>query len=429
VKAGLVQQQVTKMALTKELRQAITLLQYTSFELTNYLNDLSLENPFIKLHDPVYKSGTKSYKEHDFEIASPTKVDLDQYLVSQVELQPIHQSLKKRVLFLIGTMDEDGYIRDELCDLSLQSGYLEKELQEAQEYIQEHLDPIGIGAQNLQQSLLLQIKKKYPTHIVAHKIVEQYFIQLAERKWEYISKELHVPIEGIQRAFELIKTLNPRPGGDFKKIETTYIVPDLFIEKRNGTYHVLINERSHTSFSIDEEYISFQNGLTDKESLNYLKEKYQEAKWVRSSIEQRKRTMVLVTQAILIRQQMFFEHGISNLQPLTLKEIAKDVELHESTISRTVRGKYVQTPSGVYELKYFFHSSIKSAYDQNISSVRVKEIISHMISNEDKRQKPLSDQKISSRLMEEHKLTVSRRTVAKYRDQLRIPPSSSRKQL
>lgn len=424
MKTGLLQQQVTKLALTKELRQSITLLQYSSYELTYFINDLSLQNPFIKLKDTVYKTTGKSYQQID--IASDDKPNLDQYVRSQLEVQAIDSAFKNMIIFLLNTMDEDGYIRDTLQELSSQSGYPESELQEALHFIQQKLEPAGIGAGSLQQSLHIQLQRKYPTHIIAHKLVEQYFIQLAEKKWEMIGKELGITIEEIQRAFQLIQTLNPRPGGDFKKTNIPYIVPDLFIEKEESGFRVLHNDRAHLTFSIDEEYLAMREEIDDKDSLDYLKEKYNEAKWVYNSIEQRKRTMLLVTQAILIRQKQFFNYGVSFLQPLTLKEIAEDAELHESTISRTVRGKYVQTPMGVYELKYFFHSKIKSTYDKDISSIRVKELIKQMITAEEKR-KPLSDQKISERLEAEHRLHVSRRTVAKYREQMRIPASSSRK--
>jgi RNA polymerase sigma-54 factor len=431
MKAGLVQQQTTKLALTNELRQAIELLQYTSYELTTYINELSLENPFIQLKEPAYTSKANrtksSYKQVEFEVASPTMPTLAQYVKSQIELQYIEQDFKNRILFLVASMDDDGYIREELDELCEIAPYTLDELKEALNYIQQHLEPIGIGAQCLRQSLLIQLQRKYPTSIITHKIVKHYFTSLAEKKWELISKELTISIADIKKSFELIRTLNPRPGSEFKKVETSYIVPDLFVEKRQGHYQVFTNERSYVSFSIDKDYLSFKNQYTDKESSNYLREKYQQANWVKQSIEQRKRTMVKVMEAILDKQEQFFEHGVSLLQPLTLKEIANEVDLHESTISRTVRGKYVQAPSGVFELKYFFHSKVKTTSDQDISSVRVKEIIALIVSKEDK-QKPLSDQKISIQLKEDHKLKVSRRTVTKYREQLQIPSSSSRKQ-
>ncbi|MFZ3590144.1 RNA polymerase factor sigma-54 [Bacillus sp. DJP31] len=433
MKTGLVQQQSTKLALTKELQQAITLLQYTSYELTQYINELSLENPFILLHDMVSRtkkntnatSFTKNKPE--FDPASPSLPTLFQHALSQIELQKINPTFKKKIQFLLENMDEDGYIREDIPDLCERTDYKDNELQEALEYIQHNLEPIGIGAQDLQQSLLIQLKRIYPTTIIAHKLVEHYFIPLAEKKWFSISKELEISLEEIQQSFDLLKKLNPRPGSPYKKGETSYIIPDLFVEMREDGFRVLLNEKTHTSFTIDEQYVSIKNQQLDQAASVYLKEKYQQARWVKNSVEQRKKTMIKVMEAILVRQDQFFEHGLSFLQPLTMREIADEVQLHESTISRTVRGKYVQSTGGVFELKYFFHSKVKSMYDKDISSVRVKEMISHMIAHEEKR-KPLSDEKISARLKEEHKLTVSRRTVAKYRDQLLIPSSPSRKQ-
>ncbi|MBM6618998.1 RNA polymerase factor sigma-54 [Bacillus suaedaesalsae] len=425
MKTGLLQQQVTKLALTNELRQSITLLQYSSYELSQFITDLSLRNPFVKINDKVYKAKSLN-KKIDKELVSHDQPSLDHYVKSQLDVQNLDTALKNKIIFLVNSIDEEGYIRDSMDELSELSGYSESELLEALHYIQAKLEPAGIGAQSLQQSLSIQLHRKFPTSIIAHKVVEHYFIQLAEKKWDKISKELAITIEEVQQVFQLLQTLNPRPAADFKKVDIPYIVPDVFIEQDENGYKVSINERAHLAFTIDDEYLSLQQEIDDKESLDYLKEKYNEAKWVYNSIEQRKRTMVLVTQAILLRQKEFFQYGVAFLVPLTLREIAADVELHESTISRTVRGKYVQTHAGTFELKYFFHSKIKSTYNKEISSVRVKEIIKQMITGEEKK-KPLSDQKISIQLETEYKLKVSRRTVAKYREQLRIPSSSSRK--
>jgi RNA polymerase sigma-54 factor len=432
MKTGLVQQQTTKLALTKELRQAITLLQYTSYELTTYINELSLENPFIELHDPVYsKKPSKvrsSIGQIEYEVAAPNAPTLAENIQSQLILHPISLQFQKRVLFLINNLDDQGYLRESIEELCQESHYTIEELTEALQYIQGELEPIGIGAQNLQQCLLIQLRRRYPKTILTQKIVEDHLTQLAERKWEQISKTLNISTEEIKKSFKLIQTLNPRPGSEFKKAEISYIVPDLFIEKDNGQYKILINERSHTPFSINKDYLSLKSQFIDQASSDFLKSKYQEANWVKQSVEQRKRTMVKVTEAIVSRQEQFFENGVSCLQPLTLKEIANEVELHESTISRTVRGKYLQSPAGVFELKYFFHSKVKSSTnDQEISSVSVKEIISQIIKQENKDQ-PLSDQKISAMLKDEHKLKVSRRTITKYREQLQIPSSSARKQ-
>ncbi len=433
MKVGLVQQQLTKLTLTKELRQAITLLQYTSYELTQFINELSMENPFIKIHDPVSRSKKSTYdgssfpKRTEFDPASPSMPTLYQHALSQVETQKIDKKLVKCIYFLLDNLDEDGYIRDGIPDMEKRTDFEASILREGLDFIQQNLEPIGIGAQNLQESLLLQLKRIYPSHSIAHHLVENYFIQLAEKKWLSISKELNLKVEEIQESFDLLKKLNPRPGAEYKKVETSYIIPDLFVKKIEGTYYVLINEKSHTSFSIDEQYISMKNQQIDYNTSVYLKERFQQARWVKNSIEQRKQTMLKVMEAILKKQEKFFEHGITFLQPLTLREIANEVDLHESTISRTVRGKYVQATGGLFELKYFFHSKVKSTNDMDISSVRVKEMITQLINQEDK-QKPISDQKISQRLLEEQKVTVSRRTVAKYRDQLLIPSSTARKQ-
>ncbi|KAA0548727.1 RNA polymerase factor sigma-54 [Bacillus sp. BGMRC 2118] len=423
MKTGLVQQQVTKLALTNELRQSITLLQYSSYELSQFITDLSLRNPFVKVKDTAYKSASKNYEK---ELASHDQPSLSQYVLSQLEVQNLKETVRNPILYLVNSMDEDGYIRESVAELSKQSGYREAELLEALNYIQMKIEPAGIGAHGLQQSLFIQLKRKYPTHIIAHKLVEHYFIPLVEKKWEKIGKELMISLEEIGHVFQLLQTLNPRPAAEFQKTDIPYIVPDVFIKEEENGYKVSVNDRAYITFSIDEDYLLMKQEIDDEQSLNYLKEKYNEAKTIYNSIEQRKRTMVLVTQAILLRQKEFFQYGVAFLKPLTLREIAEDVELHESTISRTVKGKYVQTHSGTFELKYFFHSKIKSTYNKDISSVRVKELMKQMISSEEKK-KPLSDQKISVRLEAEHKLKVSRRTVAKYREHLRIPPSSSRK--
>jgi RNA polymerase sigma-54 factor len=425
----LVQQQTMKIALTKELRQAISILQFSSFELTQFITNLSLENPFIQVKESANRQNEfANYrnKKDASEYGSIQKESLYEHVLSQLEYLALTFDVRRRAVLLLKHLDSAGYIREDIHSLAKQYGEDHKAMEQALHIIQ-GMDPIGIGAQTLQQSLSLQLKHKFPNKTVSHQIVDEFFLPLAEKKWESISEQMDISLEEVKETFKHIQALNPRPGSQFEENETHYIVPDIYLKKVNDRYSLQINDRSYVSFSIDEQYIQLQNEFHDVTTKDYLKEKYQQAKWLFEHVQKRKVTMLKVMEAVLIRQKRFFDHGISFLQPLTLKDIAEDVELHESTVSRAVRGKYVETPIGVFELKYFFHSKIKSTYNKDISSIRVKEIIIHMISKENKA-KPLSDQKICLRLKEEHKLDVSRRTVAKYREQLHIPASSLRKE-
>ncbi|MFD1739395.1 RNA polymerase factor sigma-54 [Bacillus salitolerans] len=426
----LIQTQTTKISLSKELRQAITLLQYSSYELSQYINQVSLENPFIRIHDTVYQTSgnykPSGSKKRELELPGKLGPTLHEYICTQIEYLSEPLDVKKRALLLVNHIDEDGYMREDLSTISHMTGESNERLLEALSIIQT-LEPVGVGAQTLQQSLSIQLKHHYPEDVMGHKIIDEYFTYLAEKKWDRIRKELTISIEDIKATFSRIQQLNPRPGADFKEEDTVYIVPDLYLKKDNHQYYLQHNDRSYTPFSIDEEYVTFKNEVEDEEAKHFIKEKYHQAKWLLSSVEQRNSTIMRVMEAILVRQKDYFDNGSSFLRPLTLREIADDINVHESTVSRAVRGKYVQTPNGVFELKYFFHSKVKSSYDKDVSSVRVKELIVHMLRKEDK-QKPYSDQQISTLLKENHDLVVSRRTVAKYREQLHIPASTLRKQ-
>lgn len=329
--------------------------------------------------------------------------------------------------YLIYSLDENGYLSSSVEEIS-SSLLVEKDNVLQGLRILQSFEPNGVGARNIQECLLLQLRTLNPRQLLAEKVVEEYLTFLANKKWKQISKQLSIPVEEVQFIFDLVQTLKPRPGHAFTSESTVYIQPDLFIEWFDEELITWVNDSILPKISISKQYHDL-NAITveDDSPLKYMQEKKQQVLWLLKSVKQRQQTLLKVTKAIARKQSKFFKYGYAYLIPLTLKEIAEEIGVHESTVSRATTHKYVQTPRGLFELKYFFSSSLKADDDGSAaSSLSVKEWIKKIIEDEEKR-KPLSDQKIASILDQDYSIEVSRRTVAKYRDELNILPSSKRK--
>ncbi|WP_174728654.1 RNA polymerase factor sigma-54 [Mesobacillus harenae] len=436
LKAGLWQKQSLKLAMTQELSQAIALLQYTAQELNAFLESKAMENPLIQVEpthvramDPRVdriKSFSKSSQrelENWIEKIGEQTSTLEDHLLSQL-IQ--YTDKQKHILKqLIGSIDENGYLGINCEEFASQSGISLESVEECLELLHA-LEPAGIGARNLQECLKIQLEKKKPVNQLAISIISDHFMLFADKKWKTIASLLGVNIKEIQKVFDEIQTLNPRPGAVFKRETSVYVIPDVVIRRVEDSVEVSVFEETVPKITFNESYYQELAAHGDGEVAKFLHEKQQDYHWILKSLEQRKETLIRVALKIVEKQQEFFRLGTQYLRPMTMREVSEELGIHESTVSRAVRGKYAQTPFGTLELRSFFTSAIQSTDQENASSQQAKDAIENLVKSEDKR-KPLSDQGIAELLQESEGIVISRRTVAKYRDQLGIASSSKRK--
>lgn len=435
LKAGLWQQQTLKLAMTQELSQAIALLQYSAHELTAFLEDKALENPLLQIENgnvkpmnPLIDRNRRKHQKAEkdwIEQIADKPFSLEDYLLSQLKITNLSAEQLSVIRHLIQNLDENGYFLGDLDEIAQKLRVPEDLVEECLAVIQT-LEPAGIGARNLQECLLMQIYYQNPNNELAQKIISEYFIPFADKKWKQIAKELKITLKEIQDIFDQIQSLNPKPGAILGKEATSYIIPDAIVEQSSEGLTVRMSDESLPRISLNEQYYNkFKD--EDQQVSRFLQDKLQDYHWIQKSIEQRKETLTRVVAKIIEKQAAFFQKGSQYLVPMTMKEVAGELEIHESTVSRAVREKYVQTPIGTFALKSFFTSTIQTVSDEeNTSSTQVKKKIATLIEKENK-QKPLSDQEIVEQLKTEEGMVVSRRTIAKYRDQLGIPSSAKRK--
>jgi RNA polymerase sigma-54 factor len=442
LKAGLWQKQTLKLAMTQELSQAIALLQYSSQELAAFLESKSMENPLIQVDFKnittfdANMDRTRKVRKRPFERDQKNLIEqigagetdtLEDYLLSQLNLHTVSPEEKHILQILIESIDENGYLNNSLGDLSNVFDFNEDTYQSALSRLQS-LDPPGIAARDLQECLILQLERKYwnPDIELAIKILSEHFLLFAEKKWKALAKIIDIKVQDIQKVHDYIQCLNPKPGAAFQREKPAYIVPDVVVKRERDELSVSIFDAMIPRISFNEGYYRQLSGHKDQEVNKFLQEKQNDFQWIQRSLEQRKETMLKVSMKIMEKQTDFFLKGPAHLRPMTMREVAEELEIHESTVSRTVREKYMQTPTGTYELKSFFTSSVQTTENDQASSQKVKVAIDFIIKEENK-QKPLSDQDIVEMLKDREGMVLSRRTVAKYRDQLGIPSSSKRK--
>jgi RNA polymerase sigma-54 factor len=294
-------------------------------------------------------------------------------------------------------------------------------------------DPIGVAARDLQECLLLQIRHLGLDGTPTEKIVADHLRLLQNHQVPEISRKLGIPIEDLKEHIEVIRHLDPKPGSRFNPTQSQYVIPDVYVVKVEDQYVAALNEEGLPQLRISPVYRRLLDktgtggGEQNDETRAYVKDKFRSALWLIKSVDQRQKTIHKVATSIINFQREFLDQGIEYLRPLVLRDVANDIGMHESTVSRVVNNKYMHTPQGVFEMKYFFHSGISSSYGESVSSVTIKQRIRKIIENEDPR-KPLSDSKIVSILQKEG-LMLARRTIAKYREELKIPTSNQRKVL
>lgn len=426
------QKQLQKLAMTQQMRQSIQILKYSADDLQKFLVQKALENPFIIVKKaPSYLSeyGSQAIQgDLTTYLTSRQTPSLFQYLIEQVNLTMRQTPLRYWVLFLIKHLDSNGYLKIELTEIVKEYQVDQVMLLDALTLLQQ-LDPPGVGARNLQECLMLQADEDRHAPAMTYQILRDDFVNFTEKRWQKIAQKYQISLEEIQQVFDYVRHLTPVPGAAYNQTDIGYIQPDAIVEvnRQTGEISFELTRQTQPQLRFKKEYYNSFNGVFDKQVMQYLLEKKKEYQALAKDLEQRANTLKRVIAEIIAKQRAFFLSANHPLVPFLLKDVALKLNLHESTISRAVNGKYLQTDFGTFELKSFFSQAVsyQNGQQQEVSANEIQQKIKAYIVAENKN-KPLSDQKIVT-LLQEEGLNVSRRTVAKYRDLLLIPSSSKRK--
>ncbi|OLD68839.1 MAG: RNA polymerase sigma-54 factor [Candidatus Rokubacteria bacterium 13_1_20CM_70_15] len=473
MEARLSLRQSQRVVMTPLLQQAIQLLQLSTLELQEVVQKELLENPLLEEMPVDAGEATPSAEATPAPTVEPITVDPpptaerqtddlpfdpisvlfdepeERSLVAQEEredlpfenmvrsVSSLADHLEEQLRFvtedpaarrigaeIIGNLDEDGYLRAELEEIAQRCAATPEEVERVLTEMIQKFDPIGVGARTISECLLLQLRSNPPVDPVSVEIVERHFEDLSRRRYADIARALKLSADRIMESVEEIMALEPKPGRRFGGNDSRYIVPDVFVYKLGSDYTVMLNEEGIPRLRVNSLYRSLLRSSGD-EARQYVEQKLRSALWLIKSVDQRQRTLRKVTQSIVKFQREFLDKGLPYLRPLSLRDVGEDISMHESTISRVTTNKYVETPQGLFELKFFFHSGIASGDGEMVSSVSVKKMIQDLLGNEDAT-KPLSDQEVAG-ILKGRGLTIARRTVAKYREELGILPSHQRR--
>lgn len=459
--------QTQQMIMTPMLQQAISLLQLSRLELVQKLRQEMEINPMLEevtsgaLEEwelteqddatgeqiqeekeldfdwEAYLEGTSDYTAYQArEDKEPLELEarlskprsLADHLLFQLHLSTIQGDELKVGEEIIGNIDENGYLQASIEEI-VSTAQVEVPVVEKTLRLIQRFEPCGVGARNLKECLLIQLEDLPGDTSLARLLLEYHLEDLEARKFSRIAEKLKVPLTAVQEAFNQISSLDPKPGRTYTTEDPRYITPDVYVMKIDDRFVVVLNDEGLPKLRISPYYrrLLYRRGQgTDaSEVREYIESKMRSALWLIRSIEQRQRTLYRVTESICKFQREFLDNGISSLKPLTLREVADDISMHESTVSRVTTNKYVHTPQGLFELKYFFHRGVPATRGGVVSSITVKDLVRKLLLSEDAG-RPLSDQKIVN-LLKRQGINIARRTVAKYRTQLKIPSSARRK--
>lgn len=445
-----------KLVMTPQLRQAIAVLQLTSMELTSMIEQELLENPVLEVEEKLtapaeesealpeerqpldeymdwadyFNSGMESGEGRSIkekaspEIMAKSTVSLHEHLELQLHLAVRHPQDSRVGKYLIGCIDDNGYLCVGLAEAAEQLKVPLGQVEEVLALIQT-FDPPGVGARDLKECLGLQLQQKGMENPLAAQIIEEYLPEVAAGRYKYIADQLKCRPQDVQRAVDLIRTLDPKPGRAFGGGDSGYIVPDVTVERVNNKYVILVNDASVPQLTINPYYRKVVQDA-DQELKRFIEGRLHSAVWLIKSIEQRRRTLYNVTEALVELQGDFFAKGSKYLRPLTMRQVAERIQMHESTVSRAIANKYVDTPHGLVPLRSFFITALQSSTGgDDVAAVQAKQKIKDIISGENQN-RPYSDQDLSEMLSKEG-MHISRRTVAKYREEMGILASSKRK--
>jgi RNA polymerase sigma-54 factor len=464
-KLGLQARLSQRLILTPSLQQAIKLLPLTTLELAEVLEQEMMENPMLEEApqaevaaedlpepaepaeqvDPLGEIDVEKFFEDYLDDRSERRTrsseipelppientltetpDLYDHLMWQLRMSAADDQTEEIGEAIIQNLEEDGFLRASLEDIANMGPYPMEAVEKALLTIQA-LDPAGVAARDLQECLYLQLRNLGLEESATAVMVRDHMKQLQTHQYADISKAMNMTPDEVSHHLEIVRRLDPKPGLKYSPKSSNYIIPDVFVVKEGDDYKIVLNDDGLPKLRISPTYRRMLDGggADSDATRNYVKEKLRSALWLLKSVDQRQRTIYKVTESIVKHQRGFLDAGITQLRPLVLRDVATDIGMHESTVSRVVANKYVHTPRGVYELRFFFHSGITSTMGEAVSSVSIKDKIRKMIEGEDQT-RPLSDSRIAE-LLSADGLPLARRTVAKYREELRIPPSNLRK--
>lgn len=460
-----------QLSMTPQLQLAIKLLQLSTLELQQEIQTALENNPLLEVDDQydevnvkqndetenidtrealdskeipddipldaslddIYSAGTPSGTNSDYRndelpiYQGETHETLHDYLEWQLELTPFSDTDRAIAVSIIEAIDERGYLTVSTEEILEEQGNDEIEMAEVEAVLKRiwNFDPIGVGARSLQECLSIQIQH-LDTPPLVKQIIDNYLDLLAIRDYRNLKKVLNTTDEQLKEAVDFIQRLQPYPGDLVNTASPDYVIPDVMVKKVQGKWIVYLNSDTVPALRINQQYADMAK-LANESDGQYIRSHLQEANWFIKSIENRNETLLKVSQFIVEHQQAFFEHGAEYMKPMILSDVATAIDMHESTISRVTTQKYLHCPSGIYELKFFFSSHVNNDSGGEVSSTAIQALIKKYISAENSK-KPLSDSKLVS-MLEEKGIIIARRTVAKYREALSIPPSSQRKQL
>jgi len=460
--------------MTPQLQQAIKLLQLSRLELMEVIRQELTENPAleevqdiisdepseeheeeIKVDDAATQKeviieenlnkdidwsnyideyntpGKISFESEDkdspnYEEFIANKISLSDHLLWQFMMTFPTEEEKNVGNLIIGNLNKDGYLELSIEELAQTSG-MEPEKIEDVLYLLQTFDPVGVGARDLKESLLIQAKHFGIDNPAVIEIIKNHLSDIEDQNYKAVSKALKKDINEIVAAVNIIKGMEPKPGRRFNDENPQYVSPDVYVYKSDDDFVIVLNDDGMPRLCINSFYQNTVNrdGDPSGQTKEYMQEKVRSATWLIKSIQQRQKTVYKVMESILKYQREFFEKGVSYLKPMILRDVAIDIDMHESTISRVTNNKYAYTPQGIFELKYFFNTSINRVHGGTVASVSVQQRIKHIVEEEDP-QKPFSDDKLTE-ILKEYNINVARRTVAKYREMLKIPPSNKRR--
>ncbi|WP_372808368.1 RNA polymerase factor sigma-54 [Pontiella sp.] len=370
--------------------------------------------------------GTDAEEKYQYMMDSLSESSsLHDQLLDQLSLSGLNDYEKKIAEIVIGNIDDDGYLQLDVEDLLALPNFPAETLDKILDTVRD-FDPAGVGARDLRECLLLQLKRQGREKTQEYQMVDLYLDLVGRHKYEDIARAMGLTLDRVKELAKLVSKLDPKPGRNFSEDRIEYVTPEIIVEKRDGEYVITQNKKPYPRLFISQKYLSMlKDPNTSKEVKTYIREKIAKSKQFIQSIDQRMDTIYRIAVEIVRIQREFFDHGVSRLKPLNMKTVAELLEVHETTISRATAGKYMQTPRGLLSMKYFFKPGVMTASGEAISNESVKAALSDIIRAEDK-QKPYSDAKLV-KLLEEQGIKIARRTVAKYRDLLRILPSHLRK--